>query len=541
MESKLAMEMTKLAEAAVTTYCYSYKRISTKKQLKGVGIERQLEESAVFCEQQGWTMDSSFHLTDIGKSAYHGKHLDHKAALGSFLKSVDEGKVKRPAVLLVESLDRLSRANIMVAMELFTRIINSGISICSYVDRMVYSQESLQANPYNLIISIASLARGNEESELKSRRIKDSWRRMDERVRQGELGRPIIYPDWIDISSGKPEIIESKAALIREIFDLSVSKNMSFADIMNTMVDKHGKTYDWSFTKTWRILSSLRVLGFYENKDGEHIKAYPAVIDEEVFYRAKSAASKRKKLQVGRPSKRAINFFKTMMFCGECGRTVRGCGSGKSTSYHCHSTQLKLKCGQKSKLMVNKFQPILFHALSLVNKDDMLESESSQKKAGLIKEINGKQAELEDKYKRIENLVELIETSSDKDRSKTLDRQLAIREKEAYTISGQIRSLQDELEMLSSPFMAASLERINSFHQRFTLDQATKEDQEPFIDAMRNTIEKIIIHSPEQEGLRTKAVIHLLSGIEITVIVAKDYSANISKGKKLIGMLEARK
>lgn len=146
-----------------TTYCYSYHRISTRNQLKGGGIKRQIEDSSRFCEAQNWVMDTTFKLTDIGTSAYHGKNLDDRAALGSFLKAADDGLVKRPAVLLVESLDRLSRANIMDALELFIRILNAGISICTYHDRMIYSKESIQANFGPLLISITIMCRAHEE------------------------------------------------------------------------------------------------------------------------------------------------------------------------------------------------------------------------------------------------------------------------------------------------------------------------------------------------------------------------------------------
>ena len=519
-----------------TTYCYSYHRISTKNQLKGGGIKRQLEESAAFCEQQGWMMDTAFKLTDIGKSAYHGKHLDDQAALGGFLNAVDQGQVKRPAVLLVESLDRLSRANIMDALELFIRIMNAGITICTYHDRMIYNKESIQSNFGPLLISITIMCRAHEESEIKSKRIKKSWSQMDDRVREGGVGRERIYPEWIDVSSGKPEVIESKAAMVREIFDLCTSKNLSYADITIAMKERHGDDLKWCITKTRRTIKSVKVLGIYETREKEHIKAFPAIIDENTFYLAQSMVAKRQRTQVGRPSKRTLNFFKTMMFCGDCGRPVRNSGSGNATSYLCYSTQLKSKCGQTSKLMVSKFQPILLYAISLVDKDDMLESASNQQKAKLTKEINARQAELEDKQTRIDNLAELVEAGS-----RTGIQRVARLEKEVDSVTDQITALQDRLDMLSSPLMAASLEHIDSFHQRFKLDQATKADQEPFIEALRNTVEKIIIHSPEHEGLRTKAVIHLLSGIQITVMVARDYSADISKGKKQIGMLEARK
>lgn len=541
MTTTAAMNTTE----AQAIYCYSYQRISTKNQLKGGGIKRQHDLSAAFCAEKGWVMDTTFSLTDVGTSAYHSKNLDSRAALGSFLNAVDNGLIRKPAVLLVESLDRISRANIMEALELFIRILNSGISICTYMDRMIYSKESIQSNFGPLLISITIMCRAHEESEIKSKRIKTGWQHIRDKIKAGKIAHKGIYPQWIDISTGKPVVIENEAEKIREVFDLCINKNMSYAAISKHLTEKYNGKFKVSPPLLKRIFHSKRVLGIYEpheaNTSGrtrvdiptnELIHAFPAIIDEETYYAAKAAIKKRMYIGTGRPPKKEINFFRRTLQCSGCGYAISMATT--TTSKPVYRCWRKLRnhsdCKQKSVIQVTHFQPILLYAISLIDKDDMLESAANSKKVKLSKAINNKQVELEDKKTRKDNLAKLVAAGSE-----TGVEMVVELENEIKPIRQEIESMKNQLEMLNSPTMAASIDHANEFGRKFILGQATKDDQEPFSLALRNLIEKIVIHSPENTRQRTIAVIHLLSGIDIKVVVEKDYSAEIFKGKKRIG------
>ncbi|WP_419832748.1 recombinase family protein [Endozoicomonas atrinae] len=513
----------------VPIYCYSYHRISTNRQLSGGGIKRQIEASQAICREKDWIMDTSFQLTDIGKSAYHGKNLDDRATLGGFLNAVDDGLIKRPAVLLVESLDRLSRANIMDALELFIRILNAGITIYTHIDGMTYNKNEIQKNFSPLLISITLMCRSHEESETKSKRIKQSWKQMEDTLRNGGLGRSTIYPHWIDISSGKPKIIKNKARVIQDIFKLCARDNLSYVDICNTINDKYGDVYNAIPSKVQRVLRSVKVLGLYEASNKEHINAFPAIVDEDTFYLAHAMIAKRKKMLVGRPEKRAVNFFKTLMFCGDCGRSICNVGRGQTSAFLCYSHYIKQKCGQKSSLGVNRFQTSLLYALSLIDKDDMLEKTANKEKSKLSKTIISQQSLIDDKKQRIHNLVDLIAAGSKTgiEVATRIENEIEVAEKE-------LEKLKNRLDMLNSPSMASSIDHVKSFHRRFLLEKAEKKDQQPFIESLSHLVEKVVVHSPE-DGYRTKVTIHLLSGIEITVLVRKDYESEVFKGSKRIG------
>src|SRR5262245_58669308 len=101
-----------------TKRAFSYIRFSKPEQLKGNSLQRQLEWSEGLCAVKGWKLDDSLKLQDLGVSAFRGKNAA-TGRLASFLQAIKQGKVKAGDVLLVESLDRLSRQDVDTGWEIF--------------------------------------------------------------------------------------------------------------------------------------------------------------------------------------------------------------------------------------------------------------------------------------------------------------------------------------------------------------------------------------------------------------------------------------
>ena len=89
--------------------------------------------------------------------------------------------------------------------------------------------------------------------------------------------------------------------------------------------------------------------------------------------------------------------------------------------------------------------------------------------------------------------------------------------------------MNNKMDMLRSPSKTSSIDKIKAFHRRFVLEEAGKSDKEAFFFAIQKILEKIVIHSPD-DGYRTKAVIHLLSGVKLMLQVEKDYSTDVFPG-----------
>ena len=113
-------------EQSARPKAYSYVRMSTDLQLKGDSLRRQLEASRKYAETHSLELVSDVDLHDIGVSAYSGKNIA-SGSFGRFLALVREGKIEKGSYLLVESFDRMSRQEPIVALQPFMDIVNSGL------------------------------------------------------------------------------------------------------------------------------------------------------------------------------------------------------------------------------------------------------------------------------------------------------------------------------------------------------------------------------------------------------------------------------
>src|SRR5664279_1857739 len=166
---------------------YSYARFSRAEQSQGDSLRRQLERTRNFAAELGVTLDET--LTDLGVSAYRGKNRI-EGALGEFHRRVQSGQIERGSYLFIESLDRMSREEVIVALQPFLTLIEAGIIIATVADRQTYSRETIKKNPMILLGSLLVMVRANEESEIKSQRLSAVWAWKRKRIETGEkLGK----------------------------------------------------------------------------------------------------------------------------------------------------------------------------------------------------------------------------------------------------------------------------------------------------------------------------------------------------------------
>lgn len=201
---------------------YSYIRFSDARQAAGASSERQAAYAAKWAQDHGLVLDEQLSMRDEGLSAFHQKHIK-TGALGLFLAAVEAGQVERDSVLVVEGLDRLSRAEPIQAQAQLAQIINAGISVVTASDGKVYSRERLKANPMDLVYSLLVMIRAHEESDTKSRRVRDAIRRQCEGWKAGTYRGLIRYgkaPGWLQVADGRWQLIDDRAAAIRAAVDM---------------------------------------------------------------------------------------------------------------------------------------------------------------------------------------------------------------------------------------------------------------------------------------------------------------------------------
>ncbi|EEX91993.1 site-specific recombinase [Vibrio orientalis CIP 102891 = ATCC 33934] len=415
---------------------YSYRRFSSATQSHGDSIRRQIQLAEDYCHKHNLEL-STDSFEDLGVSAYHSNNSLEDAGLGQFIAALEEGKIPTPCYLLVESLDRLSRANIDEALQQLLAITNQGVIVVTLFDNQTYKKGMGLAE---FITAIVTMARANEESETKSKRLKAVWhkRRTDPNALKTNN-----KPFWLDLSDDKTSfILNESAELVREIYELSIggmgshliSKHLNAKGIPSPK----GKT--WGDAVITKVLNTKAVLGEYQPNQrvnrksvpiGEPIQDfYPSVINEQTFYLSQAQIKQRaKSLKRGSTSSH-LNILKDVGTCRRCSAPLRL--QKQSHLYYfrcpeslkgtCDSKPINImflrdwlkeqwltpafyKTWSKPKPKLNKLKPLEAKRQSLGEAyETMLEAFGSSSSSSTIKNLQKRDSELQELDKQIELL-----------------------------------------------------------------------------------------------------------------------------------------
>src|SRR5262245_53852252 len=198
---------------------YSYVRFSSPQQAEGGGLQRQVKMSLAYCERKGLALDDSLHLHDLGVSAFRGDNV-REGALAGFLEACRTGRVPRGSVLIVESLDRLSRDQIRPALQLFLSLQDHGITIVTLQPEREYPPDRPDA--LSLIEPLIIFARAHEESEMKSHRRRHAWGVAKDRARRGDGHVSKHCPAWLEVTEDGFRVREEAAAVVRRVYELAI-------------------------------------------------------------------------------------------------------------------------------------------------------------------------------------------------------------------------------------------------------------------------------------------------------------------------------
>jgi DNA invertase Pin-like site-specific DNA recombinase len=214
-------------------------------------------------------LDTTLNLRDLGLSAFDGSNVE-KGALGAFLQAIRERRIAKGSYLLVESLDRISRAQIMQALAIFTQIINAGIIIVTLADEMIYSSERLADDPMPLIMSIMVMIRAHEESATKSKRVKAAWAAKRLRLDAQKLTR--TCPSWMELDDSRKSfrLIPANVRVVKRILKLH-REGVGQSTIARTLNQKgvppiqtRVPTEGWHMSTIQKIVTNPALYGAYQ-------------------------------------------------------------------------------------------------------------------------------------------------------------------------------------------------------------------------------------------------------------------------------------
>ncbi|HCB4184076.1 TPA: recombinase family protein [Escherichia coli] len=282
------------------TKLYSYIRFSSMKQADGSSYERQKRTAAEIAAKYDLELVTSYQ--DFGVSAFKGAN-SKTGALSRFLDEIGRS-VPVGSWLVVENLDRISRQSIIEAQELFLSIIRRGITIVTGMDGRVYSRESVNANPIDLLLSVMLFARANEESQTKRNRTNSSAL-IKIKAHQENPQNPVVAIEevgknmwWTDTTSGYVCPDPVYFPIVKEIVELR-KNGRSTSEILNYLNEtytpppavsnkKHSK---WPRAMIGRLFHTRALIGIKEvSVDGVKYELkdyYPRVIDDATFYHLK--------------------------------------------------------------------------------------------------------------------------------------------------------------------------------------------------------------------------------------------------------------
>lgn len=228
-----------------------YSRYSSAQQSRGDTMRRQTAKGKAYAEKLGLEL---VEVTDKGVSAFKQKNNANSGNLSTLLQYAEAGEIPPRTVLIVESLDRVSRQTPLDALEIFKRLLYAGLEVHTLIDNQIYTRESVDRDFFQLLGSLFVMQRAHEESRTKSERIKSSvMARKKSVIEDGGVWRGST-PHWIKVTEeSEIQVIEKYAEVVRRIYRLYLEGNGvgKVCKILNAEGIKSARGRNWEVSVIW--------------------------------------------------------------------------------------------------------------------------------------------------------------------------------------------------------------------------------------------------------------------------------------------------
>lgn len=300
---------------------YSYVRFSSKAQELGDSLRRQLADTRRYCAENGLELSETSYQ-DLGISAFKDRD---RPSLADMLAAIERGSIQAGSTIILESVDRLSRAGIDKTQEIVKSILRHGVDIVSLQDNLHLTKESL-----NDLVSVIRLALSADlahtESSKKAERVKAAKKRQREDAKQGKaIKKRLVW--WLTRKDDEYQLNEN-AIHVRDMINLrrQGAGYHKIAMVLNEngTQSRYGKS--WSDTAVREMLSHDALYGAYRTgtvKNGKFFKEdliqgyYPALISYSEFKELQSEYVSR----IGGHKKH--NHLSGLVRCGHCGSAMQ--------------------------------------------------------------------------------------------------------------------------------------------------------------------------------------------------------------------------
>ncbi len=424
--------------ASETKYAISYIRYSTKNQKKGSSEERQITRSKEYMRTNNLVALNKTIYLDEGKSGYSQENLSD-GHLGRFLNEIQENKIPKGTTLIIESMDRLSRAKTTTVIQIILNIVEAGIKIV-ILDKyeMVIDKKLLDSQDSTFVWGMltAEINRAFGESKRKSELISKARELERQKARNGEGLISGVLPAWL--SKNKEGIIfevKERADVVRLIYTMYLDGKGAYTitKYLQKNVTEHPPFGCRKNTRIWhksyinKLLNNHAVYGrciphTYDNNEKKRIGLqpiedyYPAIISKEEFDKVQYIKAKKSiiegetenektsRLEYRGRTGRVSNLLSGIIYCGICGIKMEMSNKGYGDNIYCRGgCNYKLNYGAYNGRP--HFEEVLLKYLRNVDYNEVLGANNDNKKQMLKKEIDNLKSILYNKNKEQKNIA----------------------------------------------------------------------------------------------------------------------------------------
>lgn len=476
---------------------YAYIRFSSEKQSAGDSVRRQQSLIDSWVKNNPDYMLSQKTYKDEGLSAFTGKHA--AGDLGRLMNDISNGSITAGDVILIESLDRLSRENISTATDRLKAILIHGVNVVTLTDQKQYNPESLNS-PMDLIMSILTAQRAHEESQSKSKRMREVWAKK--RTEAEESGKVITKscPRWLTVNSDRtgfepiPEHVES----IRLMFEMRLS-GKGFAGIAQALNESGrltltGRSKGWNQSSVQQLLSNKALIG-YKIPSRKAVVNYieipdyfPSVIPLEQFQQVQLIGADKQGQRAANDRPMNVNLFRGVMKCAECGATVIVSGvDDKRAGYYSCSFRRLGRCNTSKPMNRGMVDEALIKGL-LYSLDRL--TTQGQGENPLMK-LEAKRADLTERSQKLLAALEIADDVS--------------------AIATRLKAVTDEIRAIDTQIKTCKdLEQVHTVQSVQGMDLTVKSQREEVQLLVKKTFREISL-----DGIRKTVNVYLHNGLTL--------------------------
>ncbi|MCW0368319.1 hypothetical protein NB699_003302 [Xanthomonas sacchari] len=259
----------------------------------------------------------------------------------------------------------------MDALTLLVTLIEKGIKVVSLSDAGPQILDKDAGLP-SLVIALSTMHRANNESDMKSQRLRAAWAIK----RKNAQNAPVSSrgPEWLKFNSTTRafELIPERVATITKIFELAddgVGRGRTVKYLnKNGHPSFRSPSQGWQSSSVTKLLKNRALIGYYQPfrleydeqtgtkhrvPDGDEVADYyPVAIDANLFRRVSTKKYTPAVPLRGRQGESLSNLFTAMVYCKWCGApmsfTNKGPGSKGGTYLVCSKARRGKDCAYRS-------------------------------------------------------------------------------------------------------------------------------------------------------------------------------------------------